>query len=304
MIGPALLHSVSYAGLWGQAFLPVEEFIDKAAGLGYQGVMLMAKRPHVSVLDYGPKERARLRSRIDKNGLKAVCIAGYTNFTADLDHGDIPHREIQVQHVSELARLAHDLGGNLVRVFTGYEVPGPSFSAQWKLVVDSLRECADRAAEFGVTIGVQNHHDIAASTEALLALIEAVHQPNCRAMYDAWAPALHGDELDASAKKMGGLTVHTTIANYQRLRRFQYDPSIVNYQEQTPSLLAVPIDEGFIDYRAFLTALSAGGFHGSVAYEICSPTRDGGSVESLDRYARLFVEFLDRVRVTTATMIQ
>ncbi len=49
MIGPALLHSVSYAGLWGQAFLPVEEFLDKAAALGYQGVMLMAKRPHVSV---------------------------------------------------------------------------------------------------------------------------------------------------------------------------------------------------------------------------------------------------------------
>jgi hypothetical protein len=42
MIGPALLHSVSYAGLWGQAFLPVEDFRDKAAALGYQGVMLSA----------------------------------------------------------------------------------------------------------------------------------------------------------------------------------------------------------------------------------------------------------------------
>ena len=130
--------------------------------------MLMAKRPHVSVLDYGPKERARLRSRIDKNGLRSVCIAGYTNFTADLEHGDIPHREIQIQHVVELARLAHDLGGHLVRVFTGYEVAGASFSAQWKLVVDALRESARRAADFDVTIGVQNHHDIAASTEALI----------------------------------------------------------------------------------------------------------------------------------------
>ena len=26
-----LLHSVSYAGLWGQAFLPVDEFVAKAA---------------------------------------------------------------------------------------------------------------------------------------------------------------------------------------------------------------------------------------------------------------------------------
>ena len=296
MIGPALLHSVSYAGLWGQAFLSLDDFIDKAAALGYQGVMLMAKRPHLSLLDYGPTERARLRARLEKNDLRTVCIAGYTNFTADLEHADIPHREIQVQHVNELARLARDLGGNLVRVFTGYEAAATGHSAQWKLVVDALRECARRAGEFDVTIGVQNHHDIAASTEALVGLLLEVGEPNCKAMYDAWAPALHGDDLEVSARTMGPITVHTTVANYFRLRRFHYDPAIVNYQERLPSLLAVPIDEGFIDYRAFLRALCAGGFRGSVAYELCSPVRDGGSIATLDRYARAFVEFLDQSR--------
>ena len=294
MIGPALLHSVSYAGLWGQAFLPVDEFLDKAAALGYQGVMLMAKRPHLSILDYGTKERARLRARLEKNDLQTVCIAGYTNFTADLDHADIPHREIQVQHVTELARLACDLGGRAVRIFTGYEAASHGHSAQWSLVVGALKECGRRAAEFDVTIGVQNHHDIACSSEALFELIRAVGEPNCKAMFDAWAPALHGDDLVQSARKMGAITCHTTIANYVRLRRFHYDPAIVNYDAKVPSLLAVPIEEGFIDYRAFLQALCAGGFAGSVAYEICSPIRDGGSLDSLDRYARAFLEFLCR----------
>ena len=91
--------------------------------------MLMAKRPHLSLLDHGPKERARLHSRLEKNGLGTVCIAGYNNFTADLEHGDIPHREIQIHYVTELARLAHDLGGNLVRIFTGYETAAASYSA-------------------------------------------------------------------------------------------------------------------------------------------------------------------------------
>jgi len=296
MIGPALLHSVSYAGLWGQAFLPVEEFVDKAAALGYQGVMLMAKRPHVSVVDYGPNERARLRARLEKNNLQTVCLAGYTNFTADLEHADIPHREIQVQHITELARLAHDLGGRLVRVFTGYEAASHSHSSQWNLVVGALKECAQRAAEHDVTIGVQNHHDIACSSEALFELIRSVGEPNCKAMFDAWAPALHGDDLIQSARKMGAVTVHTTIANYVRLRRFHYDPAIVNFDAKVPSLLAVPIEEGFINYRAFLQALCAGGFAGSVAYEICSPIRDGGSLETLDRYARSFLEFLNGAR--------
>ncbi len=56
-----LLHSVSYAGLWGQASLPLEAFIDKAADLGYDGVLLMAKRPHLSVLDYDTEACSRLR---------------------------------------------------------------------------------------------------------------------------------------------------------------------------------------------------------------------------------------------------
>ena len=119
---PLLLHSVSYAGFWGQAFLPLDRFIDKAADLGFDGVMLMAKRPHLSVLDYGPAECERLRAKLEARKLRALCLAGYTNFTADLEHGDIPHREMQIQHVSELARMARDLSGNLVRIFTGYEL--------------------------------------------------------------------------------------------------------------------------------------------------------------------------------------
>ena len=63
---PTLLHSVSYSGSWGQAQLSVEDFINRAADFGYSGVMLMAKRPQVSVLDYdeatGPACAARSKS--------------------------------------------------------------------------------------------------------------------------------------------------------------------------------------------------------------------------------------------------
>src|SRR5690242_902015 len=120
---PALLHSVSYSGSWGQTHLSLDQFIDKAVELGYDGVMLMAKRPHLSVLDYGPKERAQLRQHLEKRKLHGLCIAGYNNFTADLEHGEVPHREIQIHYVTELARLAHDLGGSLIRIFTAYESP-------------------------------------------------------------------------------------------------------------------------------------------------------------------------------------
>lgn len=110
-MGTLLLHSVSYAGLWGQAFLSVNEVIAKASELGFGGVMLMAKRPHVSILDYSERERTALRSRLERHGMRNLCIAGYCNLTADLEHGDIPQREMQVHYILELARLAQHLGG-------------------------------------------------------------------------------------------------------------------------------------------------------------------------------------------------
>jgi sugar phosphate isomerase/epimerase len=286
-----LLHSVSYAGLWGQAFLTVDEVVAKASELGFGGVMLMAKRPHVSILDYRERERAALRSKLEQHGM-TVVIAGYCNLTADLEHADIPQREMQVHYIAELARLARDLGGSIVRVFTGYENAAADLTRQTRLIVESLREASRRAAEFHVTIGVQNHHDIAAGYESLHDLLMAVNEPNCRALFDAWAPALHGEDLGAAARHLAPLTVHTTIADYRQRARFKYDPALVNYTAQTPYAQAVPMGEGFIDYRSFLDALKAGGFSGSIAYEMCSPLLHGGDLATLDRYARRFLEYM------------
>ena len=288
-----LLFSVSYSGSWGQASLSVEDFVNHAADLGFAGVMLGAKRPHLSLLDYDDRARARLRQQLEARGLRTICVAGYNNFTADLDHSEAPMREIQVSYVIELARLARDIGGGLVRVFTGYEHPASGYLAQWNLVVGALKECAQRAAEFGVTIGVQNHHDLGVDYRSQYDLIHAVNEPNCKALFDAWAPALQGTDLVEAASRMAPLTAHTTIANYQKRPRFHYEPDIINYRPQQPYAQAVPIEEGFINYRDFLNALSEGGFGGSVAYEMCSPILGGGSRENLDCYAQKFLKFME-----------
>lgn len=291
MTNPLLLHSVSYAGLWGQAYLSVDHFVDKAAELGYDGVMLMAKRPHVSLLDYGDKERAALRARLETRKLPTVVIAGYNNFTADIEHGEIPHREIQIQYITELARLARDLGAGIVRVFTGYDNPASTYSAQWNLIVAALKECARRASDMGVVIGVQNHHDMAAGWETMLDLVNAVNEPNCRALFDAWAPALQHADTTEAARQLGPVTAHTTIADYQLRPRYQYRPAVVNYTSEPAYVQAVPMGEGFIDYRGFLSALRGNGFAGSIAYEMCSPLLHGGDLATLDRYALRFLEY-------------
>jgi sugar phosphate isomerase/epimerase len=292
MITDLLLHSVSYAGTWGQPVLAIESFLDRAAGLGFGGVMLMGKRPHLSVLDYDDTACLHLRDRLLERGLRTVVIAGYTNLTAGFAHSDIPQVEYQIAHIGRLAQIAGLLGGNLVRIFTGYDCPGVPFERQWQCIVGALREAASRAADFGVTLCVQNHHDIAVDTSTFRDLILEVAHPNCAAMFDAWAPANHGEDICASARLLAPHSLHTTVANYQVRDRFRYLPAQVSYERLSPRMQAVPMAEGFIDYRAFFHALESAGFNGSVAYEMCSPLQGGATLSNLDRHAAAFLEFM------------
>jgi sugar phosphate isomerase/epimerase len=179
-----------------------------------------------------------------------------------------------------------------VRIFTGYEHAALPYSRAWDLTVAAVKECARRAADVGAVLAVQNHHDLAGHSEPFVHFLRAVDEPNCRAAFDAWAPALQGDDLALAAKKLAGVTVHTTIADYVRLPRFRYQPEIVNYVRDVDYVQSVPVSEGFIDYRSFLRALRENGFDGYVAYEMCSPLRDGGDLATLDRYARRFLDFM------------
>src|SRR5262245_43297015 len=201
-----VLHSVSYAGVWrGQTQLTVDQFLLKAKALGFKYIEMVGKRPHVAPLDYDAEARKKLRARLSELGIKIAALAAYPDFTAGVDKPGIPSAEINAIYVGEQARLARDLDCNMVRVFTGYERAGVPFDQQWGTVVTGLKMAAKKAAEYGVTLAVQNHHDIAIHPEATHWLIREVNEPNVKAAFDAWSPALqgvNGRELADAACKM------------------------------------------------------------------------------------------------------
>jgi sugar phosphate isomerase/epimerase len=286
------LFSVGYAGLWGQAGLGVCEFIDRAARLGFEGVMLAGKRPHLSPLDASSERVGQVKDALSRTGLRCDVIAAYTDFAGG-GAAEVPYTELQVANVESLARLATQLGCGVVRVFTAYESSGQTAGALWPRVVAALRECCDRAAAHGVTIAIQNHHDLAVHTTALLELLADIDRSNCKLGFDAWSPALRGEDLYESARRAAAHTVITTNADYVRLPRFQYQPALVNYDRAAPDLVrAVPFGDGFIDYKAFFRGLLDGGFDGVATYEMCSPLRGGGAVENLDRCAAQYLRWM------------
>jgi sugar phosphate isomerase/epimerase len=286
------LHSISYTGGWGQKHLSLEDFIVKASKLGYDGVEITGKRPHASILDMNDSQVLKIDKILKENNIECAALAGYTNFTAGTEHLDIPIFEMQIDYVTKMAKIASGLGCNLVRIFTGYERKDVSYQKQWEWCKIAIKECAKRAAEYGVTIGIQNHHDIALNGYQLRDFMLEVDEPNCKVMFDAWAPTINGENIEESVNAVADMIVYTTIADYVRIPRYNYKPEIVNYERSSDIIRAVPLGEGIIDYKNYLCKLGASGFNGYVAYEMCSPLRGGGSEENLDKCAKKFIEFM------------
>ena len=288
------LFSISYAGLWGQSVLSLTDFITHAGKLGFLSVMIAGKRPHLSPLDATPEFVKPIRDALAAAKVRCDVLAAYTNLAQPASVGcEVPHVEFQIAYVESLARIASQLGAKIVRIFTAYETEGGDLQAQWKRCVSAIREMCDRAAAHGVTIAIQNHHDIALHTEALLELLADIARPNCKLGFDAWSPALRGESLYDAAKLAAPHTVITTNADYIKVPRHRYRPELVNYERQPVDWVrAVPFGTGFIDYAAFFQGLRDGGFDGIAVYEMCSPLRGGGSLENLDACATSYLKWI------------
>jgi sugar phosphate isomerase/epimerase len=289
---PALF-SISYAGFWGQSTLSLLEFIRHAGTLGYPAVMIAGKRPHLSPLDATPDVVRPIQDALAAANVRCAVLAAYTNLAQPTSAGEVPLVEFQIAYVESLARVAAQLGAGVVRIFTAYEVEGQDLQAQWARSVSAIREMCDRAAAHGVTIAIQNHHDLALHTEALLELLSDIDRPNCKLGFDAWSPALRGESLYEAAKLAAPHTIITTNADYIRVPRYRYHFELVDYERQSVDWVrAVPFGTGFIDYAAFFSGLRDGGFDGTAVFEMCSPLRGGGSRQNLDACATTYLRWM------------
>lgn len=294
-----ILHSVSYSTTWrGQTALPLDAVVDKAAALGFDGIELIAKRPHASPIDLGAEGRQRLKEKIQAKGLVLACIAGYQDFSTDLDHPDMPHFEKELLYLRETVRLAHDLGCKIVRIYSGFLRPQVPFEDQWNWCVQYIREGAKFAEGQGVFLALQNHSEITVHHWDILKMIEEINSPAMRVALDAPYVIKTGVPLEKAVEEVGSLIVYSTASDHKSYPvSFHNHPSISRLPGYYTLMRSVtlPAGEGETDYLTFFRALKRVGYDSYMAYEICSPIQGGGSEANLDRCAKQSLAHLRKV---------
>lgn len=276
------LHSVGYSGVWGgDTVLSLTEFIRKSSDMGFDGVELMAKRPHLSPLDFRESELRALRREIEESGLEVPCIASYHDFSQGLEHPDMAPLDKELVYLNSVLDMASELGSPVVRVYSGYRHPGVSFEEQWDSMVEGLGEACDMARGRGIKIGLQNHSSMASFTDEILALVEEVGSDSLGVILDAPLLVERGEDIAESVRKCGDLILHTHTSDY----RFAYGRDPGDYFTYR-RVIAVPMGSGAIDYRAFVDALKGTGFDGYLSFEMCCRLEGGNSGDNMERFAR------------------
>lgn len=275
------LHSVGYSGVWGgKSVLTMEQFIQKAEALGFDGIELMGKRPHLSPLDIGKKRRIVLKEEIASSGLELPCIASYHDFSTGLEHPDMAVMEKDLVYLREILEMASDLECLIVRVYSGYLHSGVPYEKQWEWCVEGLKEACRLAEEYGVTIGLQNHSAVASYTDEILQLLGDVGSPQLKVVLDAPLLFERKEDLRDSVLKFRDTMVHTHTSDFRHVHgRTKGD--FFTFRR----VIAVPMGTGEVDYPTFISALKEIGYGGYLSYEMCCRLEGGPSEENLDRLA-------------------
>ena len=152
------LAAVSFGGQVKTGQIPLAEFLDRAAALGFSKVELC---------DRTVPDASALIAELDRRNLTMPTFAIRNDFTLD-DPVDL---RAQVEHVNHGVRYAAACGSTLVRVWSG---TARTDSAASQRAQDCLAAVCEEAARLGVSVAIETHGGLSNSFEFMQAACSTV----------------------------------------------------------------------------------------------------------------------------------
>ena len=173
---------------------PLERVAPVARDIGYTGVALMCRPPHLDLDNPGTSARAGSRVLTDA-GLQAVGLASGLGRPASFTGAAA---EAELDGVRRALEAADILGAGLLRLWGGAEGMSADDSDEVAAAADWYGRAATLAAEAGVRATIEVHAlGLASSTTATCRLVDAIDHSNLGA-------ALDTGNLHSAAGTVGG----------------------------------------------------------------------------------------------------
>jgi sugar phosphate isomerase/epimerase len=146
----------------------VERVIETAGRVGYDGVEIWGKEPHVG--DGSPERCEDIAEHAADCGVAVDVYGSYLRIGTDEFDGEMSH-ELDV---------TERLGAGTIRVWAGETDYGDHTQAEWEQAVSDLRALTGAATDRGIDVTVEKHQNSLTDTrEGARRLVEAVDDDAC-----------------------------------------------------------------------------------------------------------------------------
>lgn len=184
---PIIVSTYSFWRFRDDSKLSIEECIDEAARMGFDGVEIL----HMQMESEEPSYLQRLKRQAFVNGLALCGFSTHQGFVSP----DPEVRKKNVDHTIHTIELAYALGIPTIRVNTGRwgtskdfdelmanrgiepRLEGYTDDDGFKWVIDSFEQCLPIAEKCGVTMGLENHWGLGRTPEGVLRIVDAIDSP-------------------------------------------------------------------------------------------------------------------------------
>ncbi len=301
------LFSVTFAGVWYDGpSLTIKEFIRLAKSIGYDGVELGAKRPHLNPLDMDKQDCLEIRRLVDSLGMEISNVAAYNNFTSPI----VEQRENDLLMQREQMRLASYLGVKIFRLFAGWNgvtmdngmayygdarrarqiaFPKVTKEQRWRWCRECLEEAVKWAEKFGLTLALQNHKPLMNSYQDVLKMVKEISSENLKVCLDA--PLLNSqydEHVRQSVLDTGkDLIMHSHFGG-------EFDRT----SDGKAVMRVIRKDGTVVNYPVFVETLAKIGYNGYLAYELCHQFKVNGKFGKLkdsEEQARRALEYMKNI---------
>ncbi|HUS80302.1 MAG TPA: sugar phosphate isomerase/epimerase family protein [Armatimonadota bacterium] len=227
----------------------LEYSLDLAAEVGFQGVEIWGREPHISE-EYDKNRVAAAARMVAERGLQVAVFGSYLKLGAT-------NNDERVE-LKDVLRIAAGLGAPIVRVWASDVGSDEAEESLWSRTIDEAGEAASRAAKMGVTLAVEMHSNTLCDTGATTRrLLDAVNCPSFGANYQASSRQREETALERLEIVLPRV-VHAHAQNYTPL------------EAGSDRVERVALSDGAIEYGPLLDLLRKSGYQGYISVEFAA----------------------------------
>lgn len=256
--------SIPIAAITDEFSFDLDTALDAMAQVGMTGAELRLIGDR-NIIDFSDDEVARVRERVEQRGMRVLSIASPVLKCVLPDGPPLDERFQQdvfgssytIADQPRLSRRAFEIaeqaGATIIRVFSYWRTTAPEEC--FDRILAGLRDLADRAAERGLIIGLENEHACNVGTGAEAGrVLAALDHP---ALKSIWDPA--------NAFILGEVPFPGGYAALPHDRVVHVHAKDCHVQGHKPTW--GPLGEMGIDWKGQIAALKRDGYAGSISLE-------------------------------------